>query len=181
MRPELEISVEEKDTFKEVISDSIDIEGRLAANSALRRNKNMDYSKSDESTNNKNNKIYRFNVAFDNKTICLICKKPGQTTEKCFHLIKAQEAVLNNKQKNFLHLNPQRYSNLNGQRRTPPLLVPSPDGSRVGPLVWNVTYYGFLRIDLPAGTSIVGFADDALVVCAADNVGILKLRINDTL
>ena len=36
-------------------------------------------------------------------------------------------------------------------------------------------------MDLPAGTSIVGFADDALVVCAADNVGILELRINDTL
>ena len=34
---------------------------------------------------------------------------------------------------------------------------------------------------LPAGTSIIGFADDALVVCVADNVGILELRINDTL
>ena len=40
---------------------------------------------------------------------------------------------------------------------------------------------GFLRMDLPAGTSIIGFADDALVVFAADNVGILELRINDTL
>ena len=41
MRPELEIRVEEKDTFREVINDSIDIEQRLAANSALRKNKNM--------------------------------------------------------------------------------------------------------------------------------------------
>ena len=89
MRPELEIRVEENDTFKDFISDSIDIERRLAANSALRRNKNMDYLKSDESTNNKNNKTTRFNVALDNKTICLICKKPGHTTEKCFHLSKA--------------------------------------------------------------------------------------------
>ena len=54
-------------------------------------------------------------------------------------------------------------------------------GSRVGPLVWNVMYDDFLRMDLPAGMSIIGFADDALVVCAADNVGILELRINDTL
>ena len=54
-------------------------------------------------------------------------------------------------------------------------------GSRVGPLVWNVMYDDFLRMDLPAGSSIIGFADDALVVCAADNVGILELRINDTL
>ena len=42
-------------------------------------------------------------------------------------------------------------------------------------------YDDFLRIDLPAGTSIIGFADDAVVVCAADNVKILELRINDSL
>ena len=54
-------------------------------------------------------------------------------------------------------------------------------GSRVGPLVWDAMYDDFLRMDLPAGMSIIGFADDALVVCAADNVGILELRINDTL
>ena len=56
-----------------------------------------------------------------------------------------------------------------------------PQGSRVGPLVWNVMYDDFLRMDLPSGTSIIGFADDVLVVCAADNVGILELRINDSL
>ena len=28
------------------------------------------------------------------KFVCLICKKPGHATEKCFHLSKAQEAVL---------------------------------------------------------------------------------------
>ena len=42
-------------------------------------------------------------------------------------------------------------------------------------------YDDFLRIDLPAGTSIIGFADDALVVCAADEVGILELTISDSL
>ena len=41
-------------------------------------------------------------------------------------------------------------------------------------------YDDFLRMDLPAGMSI-GFVDDALVVCAADNVEILELRINDSL
>ena len=51
----------------------------------------------------------------------------------------------------------------------------------MGPLVWNVMYDDFLRVDLPAGTSIVGFADDALVVCAADDVGILELRFNESL
>ena len=32
----------------------------------------------------------------------------------------------------------------------------APQGSRVGPLVWNVMYDDFLRMDLPAGTSIIG-------------------------
>ena len=54
----------------------------------------------------------------------------------------------------------------------------APQWSRVGPLV---IYGDFLRMDLPAGTSIIGFADDALVVCAADDVKILELRINDSL
>ena len=57
----------------------------------------------------------------------------------------------------------------------------APQGSRVGPLVWNVMYNDFLRMNLPAGTSIIGFADDALVMCAADDVKILELRINDSL
>ena len=43
----------------------------------------------------------------------------------------------------------------------------APRGSRVGRLIRNVMYDYFLRIDLPAGTSIIGFADDTLVVCEA--------------
>ena len=57
----------------------------------------------------------------------------------------------------------------------------TPQGSRVSPLVWNVMYDDFLRMDLPAETSIIGFADDALVVCATDDVKIPELRINDSL
>ena len=57
----------------------------------------------------------------------------------------------------------------------------APQGSWVVLLVWNVMYDDFLRMDLPAGTSIIGFADYALVVCAADDVKILELRINDSL
>ena len=57
----------------------------------------------------------------------------------------------------------------------------APQGSRVGSRVWNVMYDDLLRMDLPAVTSIIGFTDHALVVCAGDNVGILELRINDSL
>ena len=53
-------------------------------------------------------------------------------------------------------------------------------GSWVGLLVWNLIYDDFLRMDLPATTSIIDFAGDALVVCAAD-FRILELRINKSL
>ena len=118
LSPKLEIRVVEKDTFKELINDTIGIERRLAANSSLRRIRNTDYLKTEESTNNKNNKTARFNVALEDKTICLICKKLGHTTEKCFHSSKAQDAVLNNTQQNFLCPNQQRYNNFNGQRNS---------------------------------------------------------------
>ena len=42
-------------------------------------------------------------------------------------------------------------------------------------------YDDFLRLDQRAGASIIGFADDALVVCAAEDVRILELRINKSL
>ena len=35
--------------------------------------------------------------------------------------------------------------------------------------------------ELPARTSIISFAKDALVVCAAEDVGILELRTNEIL
>ena len=57
----------------------------------------------------------------------------------------------------------------------------APAGLWVGPLVSNVMYDHFLRVDLPAETSISGFADDALVVCAAEDVRILELMINESL
>ena len=42
-------------------------------------------------------------------------------------------------------------------------------------------YDDFLRKDLPAGMSVIGFADEVLVVCAADSVEIPELRINENL
>ena len=57
----------------------------------------------------------------------------------------------------------------------------APQGSPVGPLVRNVIYGDFLGLDLPAGTSIIGFADDALVVCAAEDFRNLELRISESL
>ena len=57
----------------------------------------------------------------------------------------------------------------------------APQGMQVDPLVWNVMYDDSLRMDLLAGTSIIVFADDALVVCGADDVRILELSFNESL
>ena len=46
------------------------------------------------------------------------------------------------------------------------MICGAPQGSRVSPFVWNVMYDDFLRMNLPVDTTIVGFADDALVVYA---------------
>ncbi|WP_443057062.1 reverse transcriptase domain-containing protein, partial [Streptomyces sp. IBSBF 2390] len=38
-----------------------------------------------------------------------------------------------------------------------------PQGSVLGPLLWNIMYDGVLRLNLPPGTTIVYFADDIIV------------------
>ena len=53
MRSELEVRVVEEDAFKEVINNTIDTERWLAANSALRKNRNTEYLKTEASINNK--------------------------------------------------------------------------------------------------------------------------------
>ncbi|CAH2019009.1 unnamed protein product [Acanthoscelides obtectus] len=57
----------------------------------------------------------------------------------------------------------------------------APQGSRIGPLLWNVMYDDFLRMELPEDTSIVGFADDAIMVSAAASVEVLGIKVNDSL
>ena len=42
-------------------------------------------------------------------------------------------------------------------------------------------YDEYLRMNLPARMSIICFAHDALVMCAAEDMRILELRINESL
>ena len=111
LRPELDIRVKTKETFKEVFNDTINVEKDLAASSALRKNKNPDYLQMNDSINNRNNKRTRFNVARDNNIHCIICKKPGHFAENCYHLTKAQEAVARKQNPNFVMQNQQPSNN----------------------------------------------------------------------
>lgn len=42
-----------------------------------------------------------------------------------------------------------------------------PQGSILGPILWNIFYNSVLTIEVPTGTTIIGFADDTAVICKA--------------
>jgi len=54
-------------------------------------------------------------------------------------------------------------------------------GSVVGPLLWNLIYDDVLRLGLPPGAELFGFADDTLVVAASPSITELEATINESL
>jgi len=56
-----------------------------------------------------------------------------------------------------------------------------PQGSVVGPLLWNVAYDSVLRLQLPAGTELLGFADDTMVIVSGATIMELEQKTNETL
>ena len=100
-----------KETFKEVFSDTINVDRDLAASYALRRNKNSDYLKMVDSIKNRNNITNRFNVARDNKKNCIICEKLGHVDENCNYLNKAQEVAFKKENPDFDMQNQQLSTN----------------------------------------------------------------------
>lgn len=53
-----------------------------------------------------------------------------------------------------------------------------PQGSVLGPTLWNVMYDGILRLQIPYGATVVGFADDIAVVVVAKEVRQVEARSN---
>ena len=48
-----------------------------------------------------------------------------------------------------------------------------PQGSVLGPTLWNVQYDGLLELELPEGVKLIGFADDVAMVVTARSEGML--------
>lgn len=56
-----------------------------------------------------------------------------------------------------------------------------PQGSVAGPWLWNLVYDRVLRLQLPAGSELIGFADDTLVIVSGKSVSDLESKANETL
>ncbi|XP_033251211.1 uncharacterized protein LOC117190263 [Drosophila miranda] len=53
-----------------------------------------------------------------------------------------------------------------------------PQGSVLGPTMWNAMYDGILRLSLPHGVNMVGFADDVAVLVVAKDLSVVETTCN---
>jgi len=56
-----------------------------------------------------------------------------------------------------------------------------PQGSVVGPLLWNIAYDRVLRLQLPVDAELLGFADDPMVIVSGRSIAELETITNETL
>ena len=68
-----------------------------------------------------------------------------------------------------------------GGTNTVKLTCGVPQGSVLGPLLWNVYYDGVLGVEVPDGTTLVGYADDLALVTVARSGSELTNKINTAL
>ena len=67
------------------------------------------------------------------------------------------------------------------EARRKPVTAGVPQGSVLGPSLWNAMYDGVLKLELPEGTETIAFADDLALIVVAKTTTSLKLKCEKAL
>ncbi|MBJ4722033.1 hypothetical protein JGF03_28795, partial [Salmonella enterica subsp. enterica serovar Anatum] len=54
-------------------------------------------------------------------------------------------------------------------------------GSILGPDLWNISYDGILRMEMPEGCSLIGYADDVAAIIVARSVELAQTRLDQVM